>query len=886
MSFLTIRNSVIAALAALVLLFPADGLRALGLGEARVDSYLGQPLDVTIRLLDGEGSESVEDLTVSAAGPDDYERLGVPAEALALGLDVSIDRSSQPPRVRLTSSRPVADPIIRVLVNARWSSGRVLREYTLFLDPPTVDSPPPETTQRDTASVADEPGSAEEPSADQPEPTASQPATRSQQRPPAEPREQVDSQPPAAPDDRVAVNAGDTLWSIASAWRPDTSLSMDQVMLAIFERNRNAFINDNINRLRSDVELDMPSVDEAGGISRIQAEQRIREHMQAWQQATPGTEVPEISEAGVAEPEAETTEADEAEQAEQTDTVAQSEQPDEEEDAVHRLDVVPPEEDEHADGPVASDEEVRRIRGQVTELEDELLAERLEGGEYDEQIEEIRELLSTRDAAGVAVAEEMLAELEARLREERRERDEGDEVESYFDDLEEELVDDESDEAEEVAAAGGDGGEADAATDPDGDRSAEEAGSETDQAETESEVAVTETGSDGMSIWVWAGLGLLVVLLAAAGAWLVRRRNAESGEEDFAPVAEDAVAEARREVEAEPTNLAAHLLLLKALADRDDEVAFADALDNMYRRVDDEDDGYWQEALSLASEHAPDHPLLRPTEPPEKDEDDIDQRAEEMMGMLESSQQGSEPEPSGTEEPEVGEQGDLHPEEETGPDTGDEEELLDDDVDLSELSNRMDTPEDDLVRDHSFSGDVEDEDFSALAGDEEQSGEATVPDSGGTEAAADDTTASDGESGDLDLDFEFSSRGDAEELDDIFEEEPETPETPETLELDDGEPELGEEGLEASEPPSDEPLGPADEEAAEPEPEPGDSDEEAPEQAGPSALSDEDSDVKLDLARAYVSVDLTDSARTILEEVISGGSAEKQAEARKLLDDL
>jgi pilus assembly protein FimV len=75
MSFSTVRLTVFVLLGRLVLLFPADGLRALGLGEARVDSYLGQPLDVTIRLLEAE-SEAVDAMTVAPASPADYERLG------------------------------------------------------------------------------------------------------------------------------------------------------------------------------------------------------------------------------------------------------------------------------------------------------------------------------------------------------------------------------------------------------------------------------------------------------------------------------------------------------------------------------------------------------------------------------------------------------------------------------------------------------------------------------------------------------------------------------------------------------------------------------------------------------------------------------------------
>ena len=129
-------------LGALILLFPADGLRALGLGEARVDSWLGQPLDVSIRLLEVE-SQAIESVSVGPASLEDFERLGVPSQSLGLGLEVTVDRSASPPVVRVRSQRPVRDPVVQILIDARWSSGRVLREYTLFLDPPVKESVAP-----------------------------------------------------------------------------------------------------------------------------------------------------------------------------------------------------------------------------------------------------------------------------------------------------------------------------------------------------------------------------------------------------------------------------------------------------------------------------------------------------------------------------------------------------------------------------------------------------------------------------------------------------------------------------------------------------------------------------------------------------------------------
>ncbi len=88
-AFVAVQLFLTSLLLVAIALFPADGLRALGLGEARVDSYLGQPLDVSIRLIEPDGG-SLDSLTVAPAGQADYGRLGVPSAALALGLDVSV----------------------------------------------------------------------------------------------------------------------------------------------------------------------------------------------------------------------------------------------------------------------------------------------------------------------------------------------------------------------------------------------------------------------------------------------------------------------------------------------------------------------------------------------------------------------------------------------------------------------------------------------------------------------------------------------------------------------------------------------------------------------------------------------------------------------------
>ena len=919
-------------LGALVLLFPADGLRALGLGEARVDSWLGQPLDVSIRLLEIE-SEAIESVSVGPASLEDFERLGVPSQSLGLGLEVTVDRQAQPPIVRVRSQRPVNDPIVQILIDARWSSGRVLREYTLFLDPPVMESAAP---AREVSQPAETEQPRRQPAPAEPErrprEQAAEPASRPAREPSRPAREEATPAPAPATRgaDTVTVARGDTLWSIAQDWRPDQSLTMDQVMLAIFNRNRNAFQGENINRLLSDARLEMPGVDEVRSVDRAEAQRRVREHMRSWQ---PGVaeEVPVVSDAGMPEASA-PPEEEEAE----TET-AQSEED-------YRLDVVPPEEDQYSESSAVAEADIERVSDQLADVEEEIASEGLDSQAFDEHAEEIRDALEQRDMAGLAVAEESLAELETRLREAREARaeqermaqaaggesatdsEEGDEIADYMTQLEEEFGTQDGDEtaagdedmamADDGAAGEAEGadqaGETDDTAMDAGEESGDMAAAEesTDQAAAETQpqeeasrpMTVTRTDSGGMPGWLWPVVGLLLlVLLVAAGFWWVRRRReaGERGEESLA--AADAVDSARAAVARNPQDLAAHLALLKMLADQGREQEFTDAFDQMYQEVEDESAAEWQEALSLAAAHVPDHPLLTPHET--SIDDDFDRRADEMLGMLDVDESGSEDEPEfASEARREDDTFDLGEDEEEGFEAPEREkdsreDTFDEDMDLAVLSERLDDPSKEPGRDKSLDSDEEDADFGSFKELDEYSldEEADETPDEHSEAPVDieDETAPEP---DLDLDVSREQ-----EADEVFGEAG----TRDTEDLDlelssdaeDIESESSDAGLEfdlgeTAEAEPEESAEPG--EASEPEEEPGSLEIEEPEEpseeaeapAAGGSLSDEDADVKLDLARAYISVDLGDSARTVLEEVISDGSEEKRAEAKKLLDSM
>ena len=126
---------------------------SLGLGDASVESYLNQPLRAKIDLITREG-EDLSSVSARLASAEDYELIGASLEDLAVPVRFSIEDIDGDAYLMASSQLPVNSPVVRLIVEVNWSSGRMLREYTLFLDPPTTTdqaAPLPRIDQRESA---------------------------------------------------------------------------------------------------------------------------------------------------------------------------------------------------------------------------------------------------------------------------------------------------------------------------------------------------------------------------------------------------------------------------------------------------------------------------------------------------------------------------------------------------------------------------------------------------------------------------------------------------------------------------------------------------------------------------------------------------------------
>lgn len=285
----------------LLVLILSSEVWAIGLGDIRLGSALNEPLQAEIELLSATPDE-LASLQVSMASSDTFERYGIDRPYYLQEVEFNIvGDGANGPIVQLRSRAPITEPFLTFLVEASWPSGRLLREYTVLLDPPTYAPPavqqapavtaPRRSTPADSGRIERQPEPAPRATPAPAEPRPAVQAPRSSE-PPRQPAPQPAPQPtPQAPVDTTpfdtssggdyVVQRGETLWGIASRMRPDSRLTMNQTMLAVYEANRDAF-GGNINLLKAGAALRIPSADEIFQISRGDALAEVQRQHAQW----------------------------------------------------------------------------------------------------------------------------------------------------------------------------------------------------------------------------------------------------------------------------------------------------------------------------------------------------------------------------------------------------------------------------------------------------------------------------------------------------------------------------------------------------------------------------------------------------------------------------
>jgi pilus assembly protein FimV len=268
--------------------------RAVSLGEIDVRSALNQPLAAEIALT--ATAEELEGLTISLASSETFSRYGLDRPQFLTSLEFRIGIHPGGGRaVFVTSRQAIAEPFVELLIEASSRSGRFLRQYTLFLDPPTLLPPNAVPAPIEPAQTrVPEPGAGEihrpapvrEPEAEQaPSPSESRTPVREPEAvvaPPAPSTTTTSAAPPAPlPGTYGEVQRGETLWGIATTLRP-SGVTMNQMMVAIYEANPQAF-NANMNILRRGAILRIPELSEIQALDARAATSEAQRQTDAWQ---------------------------------------------------------------------------------------------------------------------------------------------------------------------------------------------------------------------------------------------------------------------------------------------------------------------------------------------------------------------------------------------------------------------------------------------------------------------------------------------------------------------------------------------------------------------------------------------------------------------------
>ncbi|MGE8334789.1 FimV/HubP family polar landmark protein [Pseudomonas laurylsulfatiphila] len=240
-----VRKLVLAIAAASAL---SSGMaHALGLGELTLKSTLNQPLVAEIELLDVKDLTAAE-LVPSLASPEDFAKAGVDRQAFLNDLTFTpVLNANGKSILRVTSSKPLSEPMVKFLVQVMWPNGRLLRDYSVLLDPSKFSS------QTAEAAAQSAPSS-----------TVAAPVTG------------------ATKPSQYTTTPRDTLWEIAAKARNGGSIQ--QTMLAIQALNPDAFIDGNINRLKTGQVLRMPDQAQSTNLPQPKAIAEVAAQNKAWRQ--------------------------------------------------------------------------------------------------------------------------------------------------------------------------------------------------------------------------------------------------------------------------------------------------------------------------------------------------------------------------------------------------------------------------------------------------------------------------------------------------------------------------------------------------------------------------------------------------------------------------
>jgi len=274
-------------IAAVLFLFSASAA-AVELGDITVSSHLGEPFRAAVSMSFDAG-EDLAALSIGLAAPADYRSLNIHRVRALNGIQADVISRS---RIELSSRAPVDTAFLTLVLKVRDAHATHFKQYRVFLDLPHTGQ----------ALRQPQPGLAVREAEQEPAATAAAPLPRGD----AEARATMEAAPAPSfkPFDGWArtsrygpVVHGDILNVISDRLRIDERYSLNQIMAALFEKNRSRFAEDNLNLPRDGAYLDAPTAAEVESNTPDQALAIVQDHNRRWKELTKQPRYAAISEA-------------------------------------------------------------------------------------------------------------------------------------------------------------------------------------------------------------------------------------------------------------------------------------------------------------------------------------------------------------------------------------------------------------------------------------------------------------------------------------------------------------------------------------------------------------------------------------------------------------
>jgi pilus assembly protein FimV len=290
---------------------------ALGLGEIHLNSALNEPMNAEIDLI-AAGPDELSALRAALAPKEAFTRYGIDRPPFLSTLTFKVAKSKDGRDVlQVRSTDSIPEPFVTFLVEVNWARGRLMREYTVLLDPPVYTPGERASSAAPVAAATTAPTApaAAPPARTRPAPVAASPAPTDSTATPATPKRssrssrsasRASSASSAAASSAAASTAaatstpeggaesaapvaegtyrvaqGDTLTKIARSMRASSRGDIDQAMIAMYRANPEAF-GGNINILRRGAVLRVPGGDEIAALNQSEAMSEVHRQMDAW----------------------------------------------------------------------------------------------------------------------------------------------------------------------------------------------------------------------------------------------------------------------------------------------------------------------------------------------------------------------------------------------------------------------------------------------------------------------------------------------------------------------------------------------------------------------------------------------------------------------------